>query len=138
MKAAPCLALFCCCSMTLSACAQGPAPSPPPERPFSARPGGTGSSAALEQQLAAMRDIQQKMLHARTGAERQALAPAHSRAMREALAALQASQGTAARGMGHGGGMAMPGPMMHQHMAVMHLLMEMLVLRVEQLSEAGR
>lgn len=98
----------------------------------------------MEQHLGVMRDIQQKMLQAKTGAERQALAPAHSRAMREALAAIQANQGAPGtghgmgHGMGHGAGMPMQGHPMGQQHAVMQMLMEMLVLRVDLLSGVDR
>lgn len=101
-------ALTLTASLALSACTP-PRQHPPPRQYGAISMPAAASAPALQQHLDAMRDIHNKMLQARTSAERVALAPAHTRAMRDGLAALQrwraqAQERTASTptAMGHG------------------------------------
>lgn len=119
------------CGVALSACAQQPglpSPTPRPDPPGSSAPPANAPDAETERQLRAMQAIHQRMMNARTPQERRALMSEHSKVMRGAMASMQ---GMHRAGMGHGANMAVH-PMQRQ-MAMMHMMMQMMMDRIEML-----
>ena len=92
--------------------------------------------AAMEPHMKAMQEMHQKMMNAKTPAERQALMADHMKAMQGGMAGMQGMSG----GMGGMGAasapMAMPGDMakcmqsMQQRMDMMQMMMEMMMDRM--------
>ena len=123
------------CVVLLQAFAQGPQPAttPPPETPFSARPSQQEQISAAERQFKAMEEVHQRLMNARTRQERRSLVAEHSRAMRSAMAAVEAMH---RRGMGHEPGMA--GPHLQRQLTMMHVMMRMMLDRIDMLSEAAK
>ena len=123
------------CVILLPACAQGPQPAttPPPETPFSARPSAQEQISAAERHFKAMEEVHQRLMNARTPQERRSLMAEHSRTMRSAMAAMEAMH---QRGMGHGPGMA--GHHLQRQLTMMHMMMRMMLDRIDMLSEAAK
>lgn len=123
------------CGIFLPACAQQSqqVSTPRPDTPFSAKAAPQEPYAAAEQQLQALQDIHQRMMTAKTARERQALMAEHSRAMRNAMAAME---GMHRSGMGPGGGMA--GHHMQRQLAMMQTMMQMMMDRIDLLSVPAR
>jgi hypothetical protein len=101
----------------LGACAQ---------MPSSTAPAGTEPMAAMDSHMKSMREMHDKMSHARTPEERQALMAEHMKLMHDGMAMMG--------GMGPMGGAAgaqadMPGrmQMMEKHMEMMHSMMQMMM-----------
>ena len=98
--------------------------------------------AAMEPRMKAMKDMQQKMMNAKTPAERQALMADHMKSMQDGMAmmkqmhgGMQGMQGMQGMGgMGEGKGlpadMAKRHQMMTDHMAMMQTMMEMMSQRM--------
>jgi hypothetical protein len=82
--------------------------------------------AAMQPQMAAMRDMHQKMMNAGTPAERQALMAEHMKAMQGGMARMKEMHAMHA----NGGGMQMHHPMMAEHMAMMEMMMTMMAERM--------
>jgi len=98
--------------------------------------------AAMEPRMKAMKDMHQKMMAAKTPAERQALMADHMKAMQDGMAMMKEMHG-GMRGMqGMGGmarmdhskgmpaGMAQRHQMMTEHMAMMQMMMDMMMQRM--------
>ena len=98
--------------------------------------------AAMEPRMNAMKDMHQKMMAAKSPADRQALMADHMKAMQEGMAMMKEMHG-GMQGMGGMGGMAgmdhskgMPAgmaqrhQMMTEHMAMMQMMMDMMMQRM--------
>lgn len=105
--------------------------------------------AKFDQQMKTMQEIHQKMMSAKTPAERAALMNDHMKAMQDGMAMLGQMGGgpsmTGQMGAGmpmQGGGMSsMPGGMqkdMMQHMAMMQMMMQMMVDREAAMPPAAK
>lgn len=119
----------------LPACAQHPQPAttPRPETPFSTKPSPQEQISAAERQFKVMEEVHQRLMNARTPQERRGLMAEHSRAMRNAMAAMEAMhQG----GMGSGHGMA--GHHLQQQLTMMQMMMRMMMDRIDMLSETAK
>lgn len=99
--------------------------------------GGTPMSmAAMEPRMKAMKDMHQKMMAAKTPAERQALMADHMKAMQEGMAMMKEMHGgmQGMGGMDHGkgmpAGMAQRHQMMTEHMAMMQMMVDMMMQRM--------
>jgi hypothetical protein len=109
--------------------------------------GSSGSMAAMDPRMKTMQEMHQKMMDAKTPADRQALMADHMKAMQGGMAMMKgmhgaggmgamASPGAAApmTGMGEGKGkpadMAKRHQMMADHMAMMQMMMEMMADRM--------
>lgn len=123
------------CGIFLPACAQPPqqATTPRPDTPFSTKPSRQEQIASAERQFKAMEEVHQRLMNARTPHERRGLIAEHSRAMRNAMAAMEAMH---QRGMGHGPGMA--GHHLQQQLSMMQMMMRMMMDRIDMLSEAAK
>jgi hypothetical protein len=113
--------------------------------------GGTSMPmAAMEPRMKAMRDMHQKMMAAKSPAERQALMAEHMKAMQEGMAMMKERHG-GMQGMGGMGGMAgmdhskgMPAgmaqrhQMMTEHMAMMQMMMDMMAQRMPAMPAEGK
>jgi hypothetical protein len=95
--------------------------------------------AAMEPRMKAMKDMHQKMMAAKSPAERQALMADHMKAMQEGMAmmkemhgGMQGMGGMAGmdRGQGMPAGMAPRHQMMTEHMAMMQMMMDMMAQRM--------
>jgi len=98
--------------------------------------------AAMEPRMKAMKDMHQKMMAAKTPAERQALMADHMKAMQDGMAmmkemhgGMQGMQGMSGMaGMDHSkgmpAGMAQRHQMMTEHMAMMQMMMDMMTQRM--------
>ncbi len=101
--------------------------------------------AAMEPRMKAMKDMHQKMMAAKSPAERQSLMADHMKAMQEGMAMMKEMHGgmQGMGGMGGMGGMAgmdhskgMPAgmaqrhQMMTEHMAMMQMMMDMMTQRM--------
>ena len=98
--------------------------------------------AAMEPRMKAMNDMHQKMMDAKTPAERQALMADHMKAMQEGMAMMKEMHGgmqgmggmAGMAGMDHSkgmpAGMAQRHQMMTEHMAMMQLMMDMMMQRM--------
>ncbi len=151
-------------SMTalLGACAN-PGPMTATSASASAAPmamGASGSMPAPDARMKAMQDMHQKMMNARTPADRQALMADHMKAMQDGMAMMKEMHAThGAGGMGGMGMMGSPGnaapmagmgdckgmptdmakrhQMMADHMAMMQTMMDMMADRMPPAS-AGK
>ena len=112
--------------------------------------GASGSMAAADSRMKAMQEMHQKMMTARTPADRQALMADHMKAMQGGMAMMQemhamhgaggmgmmGSSGGAAPMTGMGDGKGMPNDMakrhqmMADHMAMMQMMMDMMADRM--------
>ncbi len=101
--------------------------------------------AAMEPRMKAMKDMHQKMMAARSPAERQALMADHMKAMQEGMAMMKEMHGgmggmggmsgmAGMAGMDHSkgmpAGMAQRHQMMTEHMAMMQMMMDMMMQRM--------
>jgi|JI8StandDraft_1071087.scaffolds.fasta_scaffold49220_2 hypothetical protein len=110
--------------------------------------GGTSMPmAAMEPRMKAMKDMHQKMMTAKSPAERQALMAEHMKAMQEGMAmmkemhcGMQGMGGMA--GMDHSkgmpAGMAQRHQMMTEHMAMMQMMMDMMAQRMPAMPAEGK
>lgn len=117
----------------LPGCAQYNQPATPPAAPLAASTSPQEQLATAERQFQVVQDAHQRLMRARTAQERQALMAEHSRAMRNAMAAMQAMHGP---GMRRGPGM--PGRHMQQQMDMMHMMMGMMMDRIDMLSPPAK
>ena len=87
---------------------------------------------AMAPRMKAMQEMQQKMMAAKTPAERQALMADHMKAMQDGMAMMKEMQGM--QGMSEGKGMpadmAKRHQMMTDHMAMMQMTMDMMADRM--------
>jgi hypothetical protein len=112
--------------------------------------GSPGSTAAMDPRMKTMQEMHQKMMDAKTPADRQALMADHMKAMQGSMAMMKGMPG--AGGMGAMGAMASPGgaapmtgvgdgkgkpadmakrhQMMADHMAMMQMMMDMMADRM--------
>jgi hypothetical protein len=92
--------------------------------------------AAMEPRMKAMQEMHQKMMAAKTPAERQALMADHMKAMQGGMAMMKGMQGgmQGMGGMGDGKGMsanmAKRQQMMTDHMTMMQMMMDMMADRM--------
>ena len=92
--------------------------------------------AAMEPRMKAMKDMQQKMMAAKSPAERQALMADHMKAMQDGMAMMKEMHGGMGgmSGMDHSKGMpadmAQRHQMMTEHMAMMQMMMDMMTQRM--------
>jgi hypothetical protein len=96
---------------------------------------GTMSMQSMEPRMAAMRDMHQKMVNAKSDAERQALMADHMKAMQGGMAMLkerQGMQGMSSWGDGKGaqGDADRRQRMMAEHMAMVQMMMDMMMDRM--------
>jgi len=91
--------------------------------------------AAMEPRMKAMKDMHQKMMAAKSPAERQALMADHMKAMQEGMAMMKEMHGgmggmSGMAGMDHSkgmpAGMAQRHQMMTEHMAMMQMMTDMM------------
>lgn len=119
-----------CLALTISGCAMGqnpnaaqaqPAPHPPGRGPMAAAPapGTPLTPEALERQEKAMQDMHQRMLAAKTPAERAALMDEHMKLMQSGMHMMGQMRG-------RGGMMGMREPM-ERRMDMMEHMMQMMV-----------
>jgi len=116
-----------------------------PTSPGMAAMAPPASMAAMEPRMKAMQEMHQKMMGAKTPAERQALMADHMKAMQGGMAMMKEMHGgmQGMQGMGATGGMAgmgdgkgMPADMakrhqmMTDHMAMMQMMMDMMADRM--------
>ena len=101
--------------------------------------GAPMTMAAMEPRMKAMKDMHQKMMAARSPAERQALMVEHMKAMQEGMAMMKEMHGGmqgmgGMAGMDHSKGlpvgMAQRHQMMTEHMAMMQMMMDMMMQRM--------
>lgn len=119
------------CSVGLPGCAQQqslPSQTPRPDTPFSSGSPAGEHDGEAERQLKAMQEMHGRMRNARTPQERRALMSEHGRVMQQAMAAMH---GMHRAGMGYAG--AMHGRPMQRHMAMMQMMMQMLIDRIDML-----
>ncbi|MDO8280481.1 MAG: hypothetical protein Q7T63_20490 [Burkholderiaceae bacterium] len=95
--------------------------------------------AAMEPRMKAMKDMHQKMMAAKSPAERQALMADHMKAMQEGMAMMKEMHGGmqgmgGMAGMDHSkgmpAGMAQRHQMMTEHMTMMQMMMDMMMQRM--------
>jgi len=98
--------------------------------------------AKFDQQMKTMQDMHQKMMAAKTPAERAALMKDHMKVMQDGMAMMGQMGGGMPMMDQMGGGMSsMPGGMqkdMMQHMAMMQMMMQMMVDREAAMPPAAR
>jgi hypothetical protein len=125
-----------------TACASPDAMTAAPISPGMSGMGAPSPMAAMEPRMKAMQEMHQKMMGAKTPAERQALMADHMKAMQDGMAMMKempagmggmgGMQGMA--GMGDGKGMpadmAKRHQMMADHMAMMQMMMDMMADRM--------
>lgn len=122
-----------------TACASPGAMNASPESPGMGDAVASMPVAAMEPRMKAMKDMHQKMMNAKTPAERQALMADHMKAMQDGMAmmkemhgGMQGMQGMG--GMGDGKGMpadmAKRHQMMTDHMGMMQMMMAMMMQRM--------
>lgn len=121
-----------------TACASPGATDAAPAAGMSHR-GAPKPMAAMEPRMKAMKDMHQKMMAARSPAERQALMADHMKAMQEGMAMMKEMHG-GMQGMGGMGamdhskgmpaGMTQRHQMMTEHMAMMQMMMDMMMQRM--------
>ncbi len=111
---------------------------------MNAAPASTGMSsmaapmpmAAMEPRMKAMQEMHQKIMGAKTPAERQALMADHMKAMQGGMAMMNGMQGNMQGMAGMGDGKGMPADMakrqqmMTEHMAMMQMMMDMMADRM--------
>ena len=89
--------------------------------------------AAMEPRMKAMKDMHQKMMAAKSPAERQALMADHMKAMQDGMAMMKEMHGGMG-GMDHSkglpAGMAQRHQMMTEHMTMMQMMMDMMMQRM--------
>jgi hypothetical protein len=118
-----------------TACASPGAVDAPPASPGMGTTGGSSAMPAMEPRMMAMQDMQQKMMKAKTPAERQVLMADHMKAMQGGMAMMKEMQGMhGVGGMGEGKGMPADMVQRHQmmtaHMATMQMMMDMMMQRM--------
>jgi len=92
--------------------------------------------AAMEPRMKAMHEMHQKMMGAKTPAERQALMADHMKAMQGGMAMMKEKHGGMQGMAGMGDGKGMPADMakrhqmMTDHMAMMQMMMDMMADRM--------
>lgn len=95
--------------------------------------------AAMEPRMKAMKDMHQKMMAAKSPAERQSLMADHMKAMQDGMAMMKEMHGgmggmSGMAGMDHSkgmpAGMAQRHQMMTEHMAMMQMMMDMMTQRM--------
>lgn len=92
--------------------------------------------AAMQPRMKAMKDMHQKMMAAKSPAERQALMADHMQAMQDGMAMMKEKHGGmhGLGGMGHSkgmpAGMARRHQMMTEHMSMMQMIMDMMMQRM--------
>ena len=91
-------------------------------------PGSPGSTAAMDPRMKTMQEMHQKMMDARTPADRQALMAEHMQAMQGGMAMMKGMPG--AGGMGMPADMAGRHQMMADHTAMMQMMMDMMADRM--------
>jgi hypothetical protein len=112
------------------------AASAPTMSPDLSHGGAPISMTAMEPRMKAMKDMHQKMMAARSPAERQALMADHMKAMQEGMAMMKETHGgmQGMGGMDHrkgmSVGMAQRHRMMTDHMAMMQMMMDMMMQRM--------
>ncbi len=118
-----------------TACASPGAMNAAPASPGMSSMAAPAPMAAMEPRMKAMQEMHQKMMGAKTPAERQALMADHTKAMQDGMAMMKehgGMQGMA--GMGDGKGMpadmAKRHQMMTDHMAMMQMMMDMMADRM--------
>lgn len=123
------------CMVFVPACAQQPQPAatPRPDTPFSTKPSPQEQISTAQRQFKAMEDVHQRLMNARTPQERRGLMAEHSRAMHNAMASMEALH---QRGMGHRPAMA--GHHLQQQLTMMHVMMRMMLDRIDLLSESAK
>ena len=125
-----------------TACASPGATSMSSTSPGMNHGGESMSMAVMETRMKAMKDMHQKMMDARTPAEKQALMPAHTKAMQDGMAMMKQMQ-SGKHGMGGMTGMTSMGEgkvmqsemakreqMMVHHSTMMQSMMDMMMQRM--------
>lgn len=120
----------------VTACANPGAMNAAPASPGMSSMAAPMPLATMEPRMQAMQEMHQKMMAAKTPAERQALMADHMKAMQGGMAMMKGMQGgmQGMAGMGHGKGMpadmARRQQMMTDHMAMMQMMMDMMADRM--------
>jgi hypothetical protein len=119
-------------STLATACASPGAMNAVPASPGMASMAAPGPMAETEPRMKAMQKMHQKMMSAKTPAERQALMADHMKAMQDGMVMMKDMQGMAAMGGGKGmpADMAQHQQMMTEHMAMMQMMMDMMTDRM--------
>ena len=122
-----------------TACASPDAMTTAPASPGMSGMGAPSPMVAMEPRMKAMQEMHQKMMGAKTPAERQALMADHMKAMQDGMAMMKempagmgGMQGMAGKGDGKGmpADMAKRHQMMTDHMAMMQMMMDMMADRM--------
>ena len=123
-----------------TACASPGATNASPTAPAMGQAGAAMPMATMEPRMKAMKDMQHKMMVAKTPAERQALMADHMKAMQDGMAMMKekhgSMQGMPGMGAAMGEGKGMPADMakrhqmMTDHMATMQTMMDMMTQRM--------
>ena len=94
------------------------------------------SMPAMQERMKAMREMHDKMMNAKTPAERQALMADHMKTMQDGMDMMKGMGGMGAMGAGMGDGKGMPAEMAKRHqmmegrMEMMQMMMEMMMQRL--------
>lgn len=91
--------------------------------------GSTGSMAAMDPRMKTMQEMHQKMMAAKTPADRQALMADHMKAMQGGMAMMK-GMGVMGDGKGMPADMAKRQQMMADHMTMMQMMMDMMADRM--------
>ena len=121
-----------------TACASPGAMNAAPASPGMANMTAPPSMASMDPRMKAMQQMRQKMMDAKTPAERQALMADHMKAMQDGMSMMKEMQGMGdmqgMAGMGDGKGMpadmAKRHQMMTDHMTMMQMMMDMMADRM--------
>lgn len=106
---------------------------PQPDRLAAAQ---AATMPAMQERMKTMHEMHDKMMNAKTPAERQALMAEHMKSMQEGMHMMKGMGGMGAMGGGMGDGKAMPAGMAKHHqmmegrMEMMQLMMEMMMQRL--------
>ncbi len=125
-----------------TACASPAGMNASPAMPGMGHEGASMPMAAMEPRMQAMKDMQLKMMNARTPAERQALMADHMKAMQDGMAMMKEMHGGMGGMGGMGDGKGMPAEMakrhqmMTDHMAMMQTMMDMMSQRMAAMPAA--
>jgi hypothetical protein len=92
-----------------------------------------GAAANASKPSMAMREMHDKMMNAKTPAERQALMAEHMKSMQDGMAMMKGMGGMGAMGAGMGGGMGMSAEMTKHHQQMMEGRMEMMQMMMEMM-----
>ena len=114
-----------------AACASPVATNPSPASPAMDNGGASMPMAAMDPRMKTMKDMHQKMMSAKTPAERQAMMADHMKAMQDGMAMMKETQGMSGMtSMGDGqvmqAEMAKRRQMMADHTAMMQMMMDMM------------